>query len=115
MTGVCATFLQHNFGGNYYAVREKNVFNGRWHYFDTYKDTYDALSQEDKEIFLIYAYAVSAVRDFFLDKKKAAQKDLSGAAESFENRVAIGTLELILDQWKALWDKEGCMKCEVGK
>ncbi len=106
----CIGFLNLTFP-NDFAVREKRVFGEALHYFDEYKTDYERLEQDEKECFLVYAFAVTMVRHALLDGRMREPK--TDAAGAFENTIVIGVLRKIINDWTSYWNMQGCFCCEV--
>ncbi len=116
MAGHAAFFCMEDFGGRYYEVRENIVF--RFKHDDLFAEYYEefcTLNEEDKKLFVTFAYPMLLVmRSFYLPRKELAEIE-TNAEKAFENRLIIGTVGEILAEWQRLWNKHGCMKCEVFK
>ncbi len=107
-----ADFLKYDFNGKYYEVRESIVFN-QTEEFLKYKNTYDTLNDEDKKLFLVFAYPIMLVlKTFYIPKEKLLKKACN-PEKIFETKIIIGTIKEILKEWQKLWNEYGSMKCEV--
>ncbi len=103
----CADFTKM---GENAEMREKRVFHQGLHYFDVQKSTYDSFSPQDKDCFLIYAFAVTMVRHCFYDRRLQMQ---GNATHNFENKVILGALDIIFQEWNTFWNAHGRLHCEA--
>lgn len=116
MSQNSAVFLQYEFGGRYYEVRENIVFHFKPdELFADYYDEFCALSEDQKKLFVTFAYPMLMVmRNFYLPRMELIEKE-TNAQKTFENKLIVGTVGEILREWQRLWNEYGCMKCEVFK
>ncbi len=103
----CADFTKM---GENATIREKRVFHQGHHYFDTQKSAYDFLLPQDKDCFLIYAFAVTMVRHCFYDRRLQMP---GNATHNFENKVILGALDIIFQEWNTFWNAQGRLHCEA--
>ncbi len=94
------------------AKREQTVFQ-RLHYFDTYKAQYDALSPQEREAVLVFAYPVSVIQSNLLEPKIKLLGSENSAEKAFEHKITVGFLRMVLAQWQAIWNEKGIFPCEV--
>ena len=116
LAGNCSGFVQIDFSGHFYDTREKRIFSQNWNFFETYKEAYQKLDGDDKESFLVYAFAVSMVKMCFLDqrmKKLEAAEAVTDVELIFESKIILGVLGKIMDGWRTWWKENGCFPCEV--
>ncbi len=111
-----AVFLQYDFGGRYHEVRENIVFHFKPDdLFTEYYDEFCTLSDDNKKLFVTFAYPMLMVmRNFYLPRIELTQQE-TNVEKSFENKLIVGTVGEILKEWQRLWNEHGCMKCEVFK
>ncbi len=111
-----AVFLQYDFEGRYHEVRENIVFHFKPdQLFSAYYDAFCSLSDDNKKLFVTFAYPMLMVmRTFYLPRMEPTQQEIN-AEKSFENKLIVGTVGEILKEWQRLWNEHGCMKCEVFK
>ncbi len=88
--------------------------------FDDYQEACDALSTEDKGVFLTYAHCLYMIHNAFFYKHYnqylAAREGESvpeNPGDSFAGRVILTTLSRILVEWKVWWDSVGILDCRV--
>lgn len=83
--------------------------------FADYYDEFCALSEDQKKLFVTFAYPMLMVmRNFYLPRMELIEKE-TNAQKTFENKLIVGTVGEILREWQRLWNEYGCMKCEVFK
>ncbi len=111
-----AVFLQYDFGGRYHEVRENIVFHFKPDdLFTEYYDEFCTLSDDNKKLFVTFAYPMLMVmRNFYLPRIELTRQE-TNVEKSFENKLIVGTVGEILKEWQRLWSEHGCMKCEVFK
>ncbi len=116
MSKNSAAFLQYDFEGRYHEVRENIVFHFKSDdLFAEYYDGFCALSEDNKKLFVTFAYPMLMVmRNFYLPRMALTRQE-TNVEKSFENKLIVGTLAEILNAWQRLWNEHGCMKCEVFK
>ncbi len=113
MASHCGNFARIEYNGHIYDTRERMVFV-QHHRFDSCRSAYDALEGGEREMFLVWAHAVTMVRHCFYDshREALAKAEENGEAETvFEQRLICGTVGQILDEWYAWWKQNGVMKC----
>lgn len=97
------------------SFKEKRVFE--LHYFDKYREAYDRLTDEDeRNAFLIYAFAVSMERNAFYDRSLAELRAAEKAGEverTFKTKIAVRLLGAILKRWQQWWQENGSIPCGV--
>ena len=113
----CASFVTLGLNACEKGFAENRVFRQSWHCFDDCKPDYDSLNSEDKEIFLVFAFAVSMIKCCFYYRKKnlLAAKENHTAEEVFEARIIVGVIEEIFKEWQKFWDENGVIKCRIIK
>ncbi len=94
------------------ARREQTVFQ-HLHYFDAYKDQYNALSPQEREVVLVFAYPVSVIQSNILAPKIRLLGSEESAEKAFEHKITVGFLKMVLAQWQAVWNEKGIFPCEV--
>ncbi len=116
MSKNSAVFLQYDFGGRYHETRENIVFHFKPDdLFAEYYNEFCALSDDNKKLFVTFAYPMLMVmRNFYLPRMELTVQE-TNVEKSFENKLIIGTVGEILKEWQRLWNEHGCMKCEVFK
>lgn len=103
MAEIGGTFPRYEYNGHVYDTREKQVF-GQLHYFDEHRETFERLTEGEREAFLIYTAAVSMLRCNFYDKRRAVLEVADADAEAvFEARLICGVVGQILDDWRQWW------------
>lgn len=110
-------FSNTAFDDTFYAVRKNKVFGWPENvmYFKAYKKAFDALSDSDKKLFLIYAHAVQSLKMCFEEpKKKELEKaDACGdAGKIFECKMLLAFVEDLNRAWTEWWNQNGCLKVE---
>ncbi len=116
MSKNSAVFLQYDFGGRYYEVRENIVFHSQSDdLFGEYYNEFCTLSEDDKKLFVTFAYPMLMVmRNFYFPRTETIEKE-TNVEKIFEGKLIIGTIGEILKEWQRLWNEHGCMNCEVFK
>ncbi len=116
MSKHSAFFCGEDFGGRYHEVREKIVFYYKPDdLFAEYYDEFCALSDDNKKLFVTFAYPMLMVmRNFYLPRMDLIEQE-SDVEKAFESKLIVGTIGEILNEWQRLWNEKGCMKCEVLK
>ncbi len=94
------------------AMREQTVFQ-RLHYFDGYKARYDALSPQEREAVLVFAYPVSVIQSNLLEPKIKLLGSEERAEKALEHKITVGFLKMVLAQWQEVWNEKGIFPCEV--
>ncbi len=112
ITQNSAGFLNYDFGGRYFEVRENIVFR-QTNSFSHLKPDYDALDGSAKRLFLTYAYALFMVTKNFYEPRIKQVECETNAAKLFEARLIVGTVGEILDKWQSIWAEHGVIRCEV--
>ncbi|MBQ2708455.1 MAG: hypothetical protein IJF67_09325 [Clostridia bacterium] len=115
IAGNCAGFPRMEYAGHILDTRERMVF-AQNHYYKDCREQFEVLTGDAREMFLVWAHAMTMVRRCFYDKHMA---DLAAAEEAndveavFENRLICGVVGQILDDWRAWWKAHGMFDCEV--
>ena len=114
----CAGFVNIDFMGRFYEVRERRVFGQGYHDFDAFKQVFETLSGDDKESFLVYAFSMVMVIHNFSTGSVEVEQNANSASKrdiekAFDDRIKSGVTREILLLWQAFWNENGCVKCEV--
>ena len=111
----CAGFPRMEYAGHILDTRERMVF-AQNHYFKDYREQFEALTGDARDMFLVWAHAMTMVRRCFYDKHTAdlaAAEALGDVEAAFENRLICGVVGQILHDWRAWWKTHGAWECEV--
>lgn len=121
---ICKKFTSFFLGKDYYyskreAVVSATFLSRNFEDFAGYMKSYKLMSEEQKELFLVYAYPVMSVRHNFIDNRKAniqSESITENEAESrFEADIIKGVAGEIIEQWARLWEKYGFPAEKAGK
>ena len=107
---------------DWWANRVFNHPKGTVHeLFADYREACDALPEEQRGAFLVYAHTLYMIHNAFFYKH---EQDLRRAEASdtvpdhpediFACRVILGTISGILTEWKSWWNSTGILPCSVG-
>ena len=114
----CAGFVNIEFRGHFYEVRERRIFGQGYYDFDACKQVFETLSGDDKESFLVFAFSmVMAIHNFLAGSVEVGQTEENASKrdieKAFADRIKSGVTREILLLWQAFWNENGCVKCEV--
>ena len=112
MVQNCVMWVNIEFAGRYYEVREKRVFT-ELPLFGGYRKEWEKLSEEEQKRFLIYAFPLTMIRHAFLLPHRGELQGECKAADRFKAEVICGLLGDILREWQDWWRENGCLSCEV--
>lgn len=113
---ICKKYTSFFLGYDYYyskrgAVIASQFLSGYFEDFAEYMRVYDLMSDEQKELFIVYAYPVMSVRCHFINKRKAVVQSEkiteNEAASKFETDIIKGVANEIIEEWAKLWQKYG--------
>lgn len=117
---ICKKFTGFFLGYDYYyskreAVIASQFLSGYFEDFGEYMRVYDLMSDEQKQLFIVYAYPVMSVRLHFINNIKNNRKAVvqsekiteNDAASKFEADIIKGVANEIIEEWAKLWQKYG--------
>ena len=115
IAGNCAGFPRMEYAGHIFDTRERMIFLQN-HYYKDCREQFEQLTGDSREVFLVWAHAMTMVRRCFYDKHLADLEaaEAEGDVESaFENRLICGVVSQILDDWRGWWKEYGVLDCGV--
>ena len=110
---ICYT--QPLYSREFYQIREQRVFSF-YHYFDDARASYEALSEEEKQSFLIYAFGTSMVRRNLYEPSLEMLGDAGETKNTekwFARELIINTIRELLLCWQNWWSENGVIECKV--
>lgn len=121
---ICKKFTSFFLGYDYYYSKRGEVIasqflSGYFEDFGEYMRAYDLMSDEQKELFIVYAYPVMSVRLHFINKRKTVVQSEkiteNEAASKFETDIIKGVANEIIEEWAKLWQEYGFPAEKAGK